>query len=200
MSTRNSGFARVPADLYQTPFWVVDALAEHVNLNGLAVWEPACGEGQMVRALDECGASTSGTDLIDHGFADMVMQLDFTDPLTAIKALPFYYQAIITNPPYGPQSRTAVAFIEAGLAMIPAGGMLALLLPVDFDSAKGRAKFFGDCPDFAAKIVLRKRIVWFETEDGAQPSANHAWFIWIKSHLSVRRPPVTLYGPAAEAA
>ena len=59
MSTRVSGFARAPADLYQSPAWVIDALAEHVNLNGLSVWEPACGHGQMVEALEEFGADAS---------------------------------------------------------------------------------------------------------------------------------------------
>lgn len=196
MSVRASGFARVPADLYQTPAWVVDALAEHVNLNGLAVWEPACGAGQMVRALQDKGASVTASDITDHGFDDFSGKFDFA---SAGATIIDWLNAIITNPPYGPQGRTGAAFIARGLERLPPGGLLALLLPVDFDSAKTRAKFFGDCPDFAAKIVLRRRICWFEPEPGqAGPSANHAWFIWQRSHLRTARAPVTLYAPAVE--
>jgi hypothetical protein len=196
MSTRASGFDRVPADLYETPAWVVDALAEHVNLTGLSVWEPACGGGKMVRALQSHGADVTATDLNDQNFEGMADQFDFT--VDEIAPGHFYFDSIITNPPYGPQGRTGTAFIERGLERLPPGGMLALLLPVDFDSAKGRARLFGDNSHFAAKIVLRKRICWFDPQPGqAGPSANHAWFIWIRSHLRHQRP-VTLYAPSNE--
>lgn len=196
MSTRASGFSRVSADLYQTPFWVVGALAEHINLNGLSIWEPACGGGQMVRALEQFGAQVFASDLHEHGFEDQDMAVDFT-----AGDMPrfVYFQHIVTNPPYGPQGRTANAFIERGLERLPPGGVLALLLPVDFDSAKTRAKYFGDCPDFSAKIILRRRIAWFEPEPGqAGPSANHAWFVWERRHIRAARAPVMLYAPCDE--
>jgi hypothetical protein len=195
MSVRQSGFDRVPADLYQSPPWLIDALAEHVSLNGLVVWEPACGQGRMVRALEAAGAFVHATDLQDHGFPDMAEQMDFTAAISPV--IPrHHFTAIITNPPYGPQGRTAAAFIRCGLALLPPGGLLALLLPVDFDSAKTRAPLFGGCPDFAAKIVLRRRIAWFEPQPGqAGPSANHAWFVWERSHLR-RGAAVTLYAPS----
>lgn len=197
MSQRISGRARVPADLYQTPAWVLDALGQYINLDGLSVWEPACGEGQLARAMEAAGAHVTATDLHSYGFSGQADECDFTvAPFTAW----FHFNSIITNPPYGPQGRTAVAFIDAGLRTIQPGDMLALLLPVDFDSAKGRARLFGNCPDFAAKIVLRRRIMWFEPEPGSKtssPSANHAWFIWERSHVR-RGPAVTLYSDGME--
>jgi len=73
------------------------------------------------------------------------------------------------------------------------------LLPCDFDSAKTRARYFGDCPHFVGKIVLRRRVVWFERNDGkrAAPRENSAWFLWVKSLLRVSHAPVILYSPAA---
>ena len=44
MAQRASGFSRVPMDLYQTPAWVIDALADHIFLRGIRVWEPAASE------------------------------------------------------------------------------------------------------------------------------------------------------------
>jgi len=73
------------------------------------------------------------------------------------------------------------------------------LLPCDFDSAKTRVRYFGDCPEFVGKIVLRERIVWFQRSDGVReaPKENSAWFLWERSPLRIRRQPVILYAPAA---
>jgi hypothetical protein len=56
MGKRETGYARVERDLYPTPHWVVSALAEHVDLRGLTVWEPACGDGRMAEASKENSA------------------------------------------------------------------------------------------------------------------------------------------------
>jgi hypothetical protein len=53
-------YARVERDFYPTPSWVVaDALAEHVELAGVRVWEPACGDGRMAEALRRAGVPAS---------------------------------------------------------------------------------------------------------------------------------------------
>jgi hypothetical protein len=61
-----------------------------------------------------------------------------------------------------------------------------------------RARYFGDCPEFVGKIVLRERIVWFQRSDGIReaPKENSAWFLWERSPLRIRRQPVILYAPA----
>ena len=72
------------------------------------------------------------------------------------------------------------------------------MLPCDFDSAKTRARYFDDCPEFVGKIVLRQRVVWFQRSDGIReaPKENSAWFIWQRNLLRVRRPPIIFYAPA----
>src|SRR5262249_11154963 len=103
-----------------------------------------------------------------------------------------------TNPPFGQGGRQATAFIEVGLRRLPVDATLALLLPCDFDSAKTRVRYFGDCPEFVGKIVLRERIVWFQRSDGIReaPKENSAWFLWERSPLRIRHQPVILYAPA----
>ena len=114
------------------------------------------------------------------------------------------FNIFVTNPPFGKGGRLATAFIAAGLRRLPIGGTLALLLPCDFDSGKTRSRFFGDCPDFVGKIVLRRRVKWFEHPDpdkaAITPKENSAWFLWNRSPIRVRRPPVILYAPADDAA
>ena len=72
------------------------------------------------------------------------------------------------------------------------------MLPVDFDSATKRPRYFRDCPEFVGKIVLTERVVWFENPDPKKesPKENTAWFLWERSPLRTRRPPIILYAPA----
>lgn len=174
MSQRDSGYARKERDLYETPEWVTAALVPHIADRSVSVWEPACGSGKMVAALEKHFVHVIGTD-IETG-TDFFQQRH-TDA-----------DAIITNPPY----ETATEFITRSLALTQhAAGLVAMLLRTDFDHAKGRQLLFGNCRQFAKKLVLTKRIRWIEGSTG-QPSFNHAWFIWDWKHSG---PPVLAYGP-----
>lgn len=177
MSQRESGYERKERDLYETPDWVTEALLPHLS-KLLRVWEPACGSGQMLRVLSR-HAMAYGTD-IDGG-----------NDFLAAEALADV-DAIITNPPY----ELATEFCERSLKLMePVGGFVAMLLRTDFDHAKSRTHLFRDCPAFAKKLVLMKRICWFVEADGkpkASPSFNHAFYIWDWKHEG---PPVLAYGP-----
>ena len=61
-----------------------------------------------------------------------------------------------------------------------------MLLRTDFDHAASRAHLFAM---FAKKVVLTKRIRWFEDSNGS-PSFNHCWMIWDRQH---RGPPTLAY-------
>lgn len=83
---------------------------------------------------------------------------------------------IVTNPPFSLSNefaRHALSLTEPNL------GKVAMLLPLAWDSAKGRRDLFADCPAFKAKYTLTRRIRWENLEQKANgPSANHAWFVW----------------------
>lgn len=160
MSQRDSGYARVAFDQYETPEWATRALLPHLPSRLRLVWEPACGSGKMVRALR--GRS------FDVVASDIQTGSDFF----AMGFIPA--EAIVTNPPYS----LATAFIEEALRrMRPENGLVAMLLRTDFDHAKSRRHLFADHPAFMKKVVLTKRIQWFE-DSKSSPSFNHAWFIW----------------------
>src|SRR5262249_14043429 len=195
MGKHESGYARVKEDCYPTPAWVVtDALAEHVDLRGLDAWEFACGDGRMAAALRQAGCARVHTsDIVDRGNG----QDEVLDFLSVQEPKRSRFDLLVTNPPFGQGGKLATAFIEVGLRRIrQRGGLLALLLPVDFDSAKTRARYFG-APDFVAKIVLLRRIVWFQRNDGIleAPKENHAWYLWERSLLRSCRRPACLYAP-----
>ena len=110
---------------------------------------------------------------------------------------PTVYDAVVSNRPYGRSGKTAQQFMERALEFAkPRQGAVAMLLKVDFDSGKTRSHLFAYCPAFIGKIVLTKRIVWFEPAI-AQPSENHSWHIWSWRHSG---PPTIAYAPAKAAA
>jgi hypothetical protein len=174
MSQRASGYERKERDLYETPEWVTRALVPHIPDRVRSIWEPACGSGKMVGALAGTGTIwgsdiDTGEDFLAHPNADE-------------------FEAIITNPPYA----LATEFIEHATRLMSRPlGMVAMLLRTDFDHAKSRQRLFALHPAFAKKVVLTKRIKWFEDSKG-QPSFNHAWFIWDWKHEG---PPTLAYGP-----
>jgi hypothetical protein len=195
MGKHETSYARVARDLYPTQErWVTEALLVHVQLVGVTVWEPAAGRGDLVTVLRDSGARVVASDIADHGFP-----LDALIDFTTGQVPPAPFASIVTNPPGGPRNTLAERFIETGLKHLAHGvSLLALLLPVDFDSAGRRRRFFADCPWFAAKIVLTRRIVWFPRTDGvrAAPKENHAWFVWQRMLLRTRTPPLVIYAPA----
>lgn len=173
MATRVSGFERVANDRYETPPWVTAALCERFSPKDKRVWEPAAGSGLMVRELEKYAKTVVGSDITPSPNGGIFVHdfLGGADPFADIAADADW---ICTNPPYGSQGRTAVAFCERALQLM--NDLVAMLLPVDFDSAKGRRHLFANNPSFAAKMVLLERIKWFEGP--SSPSANHAWYIW----------------------
>ncbi len=150
-------------DDYPTPSWVTMALVPQLPLFTGKVWEPACGSGKMVAALRQAGFNVVGTDIADG--------VDFLH-----QAPPRDVGAIITNPPY----TLAQQFIERALR-VDSNRVVAMLLRTDYDHAASRAHLFADCPVFAKKVVLTRRIRWFEDSKGS-PSFNHCWMIWDRQH------------------
>lgn len=179
---RNSGYERRERDFYPTPAWVTYALGEKWSLP-TEIWEPACGEGDMSRALTAMGHKVTSTD-IEPAPDSGGKVFDFLKD-QGIKA-----RAIVTNPPFN----LADQFIVRALAVTQSErGLVAMLLPTDFDHAKKRVPLFSEHPKFACKIVLTKRIRWFEgrpEDKGKQPMGNHAWFVWDWKHSG---PPVLKY-------
>jgi hypothetical protein len=179
MSQRASGFERKERDLYETPEWVTQALVPHLPRAPKLTWEPAAGTGKMSRALATYLGPVVSSDIEPH---PLCYTADFLQCPPHDGA-----DAIITNPPY----ELATEFVQRALGNVPNGGIVAMLLRTDFDHAKTRGHLFAKHPSFAKKVVLTKRIKWFEDSKG-QPSFNHAWFIWHHGHQGA---PTLAYGP-----
>jgi hypothetical protein len=173
MSQRDSVYVRIERDMYETPAWVTEALLPHLPAWCRMIWEPAAGSGKMSRVL--------------KSFADTVVSSDISQGQDFLEADGFDGDGIITNPPY----ERAVEFIKHALSLTAPDRLVAMLLRTDFDHARSRRHLFQHHPAFSRKLVLTKRIRWFEDSKGG-PSFNHAWFVWNYQH---KGPPTLAYGP-----
>jgi hypothetical protein len=137
----------------------------------------------MVEALQMVGYHVTQSD-IEPDIAGGGGGVDF---LTT-SALPLGCTGIVTNPPFGERGVLALRFLEHALELTkPANGFVAMLLRVDYDSAKTRTHLFRDCPAFAKKVNLLDRIVWFADlppgVERAAPKENHSWYVWDHRHV-----------------
>jgi hypothetical protein len=188
MSQRHSEYELLPGDCYYTPAWVTEALLSAEDFPE-PIWEPACGAGHITRIFERRGILYDSSDLMAGG-------LDF---LSAEKGDCWDYNSIITNPPYS--HGLAGKFVRHALELTfpehftdtSECGKVAMLLPLAWDSAKGRRDLFKDHPAFKAKYILTKRIRWENLEQKKNgPSQNHAWYVWDWKHSG---PPTLGYLP-----
>jgi len=172
-----SGYRRQKRDLYETPSWVTELLLPQIPRDIRTIWECACGSGQMASVLRAAGFDVVGTDIaMGHDFLDETQRCRF-------RAV----DGVVTNPPYGRRHTLAVAFVENCMAAMRRDEirLTAMLLPAEFDYSHTKQHLFSECPFFARKLVITRRIVWFQSDDPDKreaPKNNHAWFIWERHH------------------
>lgn len=158
-------------DFYPTPADVTRSilLAERSRLFDFPlIWEPAAGDGAMVREMRAIGLKVHGSDLIDRGAGFEIK--DFF----AFTSAPA--PAIVTNPPFAPCNQDP-GWIRHAMGRLGAEYM-ALLLPVTWTGAAGRAALWADYPP-ARIYIMRWRIDF--TGQGASPVTN-SWVVWDRQH------------------
>lgn len=153
-------------DFFPTPEWATHALIDNEKFAG-TIWEPACGDGTMVKVLKRTGCPVEATDLYDRGYGEA--GIDF---LHAHRIA----DNIVTNPPYN----AAEGFVRAGIAQ--SRRKLALLLRLAFLEGANRQKtIFATTPP--ARIwVFSERITFYPAgavQKGSGTTA-YAWFVWDK--------------------
>lgn len=142
---------------------------ERIRDSGV-VWEPACGDGAMVREIRAMGVGCLASDLIDRGCPN-----SWTADFYGYTASPA--RAIITNPPYCEiNARDGKGRWLRHTLDMQGWDYLALLLSWDWPAA--RANGLGELLDthpFSHCYLMRWKLDF--TGEGSPPQRN-AWFIW----------------------
>lgn len=144
-------------DFYPTPPECTVALCEflekhHLLWQGAKIWEPACGDGAMVRVFENRGYNVTGTDIM-QGQDYLTTDISSGD-----------YDWIITNPPFF----LAQDFIRRSAQR---GKPFAFLLKSQYWHSAKRSKLFTACqptmilpltwrPDFTGKGASLLDMMW----------------------------------------
>lgn len=146
-----------PQDNCGTPMYALDPLLPYLKKDW-AIWEPAAGDGMMVRGLEYHGYTVIGSDISsDNDF--LLTECEGAD-------------AIVTNPPYSQKPQFIRRCYSLGLPF-------ALLLPVE-TIGSGRVqkmmKSYG-----VELLLLDKRVNFFMPNkgfDGAGAQFPVLWYCW----------------------
>jgi hypothetical protein len=137
------------------------------------VWEPACGDGAMVREIRAAGLTCKASDLIDRGCPDARVADFFACVFSPGRA-------IITNPPYNLiNARDGHGRWLRHTLTLPGWDYLALLLSWDWPAARqnGLGELLDSQP-FSYCYLMRWKLDF--TGAGSPPQRN-AWFVWDKT-------------------
>jgi hypothetical protein len=153
-------------DFYPTPDWATYALIDNEAFNG-RIWEPACGDGTMVRVLRDTGSPVDASDLYNRVYG--AVGVDFLSEARSV-------ENIVTNPPYN----SAEGFVEAGLRQTT--HKLCLLLRLAFlEGANRQRTIFSTTPP-ARVWVFSERITFYPAGAIMRGTGTtaYAWFVWDK--------------------
>lgn len=156
----NTAYKRSESDFYPTPSDVTVALMKFLDLpKDFVIWEPACGEGHMVNAIEGLGYEVIGTD-IQTG-------TDFLNTTLPDERIDW----IITNPPFSLADR----FIETCKEF---DRPFALMLKSQYWHAKKRLPLFEQCrPTHILPLTWRPDFL-FKTRGGGSPLMDVCWCVW----------------------
>jgi hypothetical protein len=134
------------------------------------VWEPACGDGALVREIRDFGMPCAASDLIDRGCPKSWTADFFASDRS-------HGGAIITNPPFNLiNARDGHGRWLRHTLALPGWSYCALLLSWDWPAA--RANGLGELLDaspFSHCYLMRWKLDF--TGEGSPPQRN-AWFVW----------------------
>lgn len=173
----DAGLEREADDFYPTPPEPTRALlaveAERMR-DFVTIWEPAAGDGAMVREMAALGLAVFASDLIDRGCGAKIQNFyDFTEASRPARA-------IVTNPPFAEcgWGNGKARWLYHALDTLGVEYM-ALLMNWGFPGAGGLGPFWAKHPP--ARVYLMRWKVDF-TGQGAPPMLN-AWFVWDRMHV-----------------
>lgn len=159
-------------DFYPTPPEPTRAFL-HAEIDRLrqfgGIWEPAAGDGAMVREMESLGLKVFASDLVDRGGGAYIC--DFYEYKRFAP-----HSAIVTNPPFGEcgWGNGKARWLKHALDTLENVEYMALLMNWGWPGAGGLGPFYAQHPP--ARVYLMRWKIDF-TGQGAPPMLN-AWFVF----------------------
>lgn len=170
--SRSKTEVREQDDFYATPPEVTQLFLNNFKevhrINN--IWEPACGNGDMSKVLEDNLFSVRSSDLIDRGYGDIVDFLKESAPFNG---------SIMTNPPY----KLGKEFLQKALDLIPNDQYVIFLLRIQFLESKTRRKLLES--HLHSIYVHSERIGCAKQGDFSKPivrGMTYCWFVFRKKN------------------
>ena len=147
-----------------------------------AIWECACGSGNLFNVLKERGYEAIYSDIKDRGFGKFkgMLNVDFLNNYDYVLPWKYNVSVILTNPPY----RLANEFIIHALQILPENGLYIALMNLQVLAGIERYEKIYQFGSLREIYVFRKRIRCFKNNivNDKSPLINYAWFVFQKGY------------------
>ena len=150
---------------------LLDKMDEDGVVRNKRVWEPSCGEGNLVKVLQERDHIVLGTDLVGRGYAH---EHDFLTTETGV-----WHGDILTNPPY----IHAQEFVQKALDAIVEDNKVIMLFKLAFVESAKRHEFFKANPPKYIYVHSRRIGIWKSNIPKGGNALCYAWFVWEKGYV-----------------
>jgi hypothetical protein len=178
LSSTNRGAARNKEDYYRTPIpeiekFIAAFIDAGYHFNHLRILDPCAGGDEQhpmsyPEALKKHTPNITTIDIREDSRAQLkvdYLRTDCTD----------IFDVIITNPPFS----IAIDIIKKALDDVKDGGLVIMLLRLNFFGSKDRKPFWDkNMPEYC--FVHHKRIGF--TDDGKTDSIEYCHMVWRKGH------------------
>lgn len=187
--SKTSGHERHAEEWYVEQPFASRMLFQAEPFTGYTIWDPACGQGNVLRSATEIGLTCYGSDIVNRKGDCAYREIDFLQ--VAMGDVPPGVLAVVANPPYR-RVNGAEAFVRKAIAL----GIRkhAWLVQRDFAYSEGRYALFTQHPP--------KVIYHCSTRVSCPPgdmlaagkikhgggSVDYSWFVWEDAFTG---PPVT---------
>lgn len=166
-------------DYYATNPHALELLLDSLKRDGIElhkyIWECACGQGHLSDVLEKNGYITTNTDLVDRGYKNNFLQLDFLTTNTIFDG------DILTNPPY----KYAKEFVEHALDTLNDGYYCIMFLKIQFLEGQARLNLFRKYPPKYVYVNSARQSCAMngEFEKYKATAIYYCWFIWEKGYI-----------------
>lgn len=186
---------RHPYDWYVEPDWTTRQLfteladMRHERVNGLAIWDPAAGRGNVGLIAEAYGLPVILSDVVDRVARDEFLREPrfFSADFLEVEAVPAPC-SIVCNPPYSYKKDIAEAFVRHALQLLGAqgAGRVCMLLPIIWQASQSRYRLFMEDHPPAMVLVLSQRpsmppgdqIALMGSRAFRGGTINYCWFVW----------------------
>lgn len=183
MSSANRGRSRNKDDLYETPYWLIEAEIPRIkqilgNIRNPTIWEPCAGNGRITRVLKHFlpNANIISSDIGDFEGLDKP-NLDF---LSVDWDRAGYYDMIISNPPFF----LAQEIIRHAQVVVGLNGSVLMLERLNFFGSKKREPWLSS--DLPNSDISPRRASFLPT--GQCDSVEYAWLEWQSLIMANNKP------------